>query len=68
MELDPDVGAVAVGFDPFINYVKVMKAASYIQRPGCHYVATNLDSYFPSKGDKRIPGTTKLVYSINYIE
>lgn len=55
-ELDPDISAVAVGFDPYINFVKVMKAASYIQREGCHYVATNLDSFLPTKGDKRIPG------------
>jgi len=41
--------------------VKVMKAASYIQREGCHYVATNLDSFLPTKGDKRIPGTGSLV-------
>ena len=56
VELDPEINAVAVGFDPYINFVKVLKAASYIQRPGCHYVATNLDSFLPTKGDKRIPG------------
>lgn len=55
-ELDPDVKAVAVGFDPYINYVKVVKAASYLDRPGSVYVATNSDSFFPTKGDVRLPG------------
>lgn len=54
--LDPDVNAVAVGFDPYINYVKVVKAASYLMKPECIYVGSNMDSYFPSKGDIRLPG------------
>lgn len=55
-QLDPDVNAVVVGFDPYINYPKVVKAASYLQRPDCIYLGTNLDSFFPSDTDIRIPG------------
>lgn len=56
LELDPEVQAVVVGYDPYINYVKVTKAASYAQRPGSHFLCTNLDAVLPTKGEIRIPG------------
>lgn len=56
IKLDPDVNAVAVGFDPYINYVKVVKAASYAQKASSIFVASNTDSFFPTKGDIRLPG------------
>ncbi|EGO01859.1 hypothetical protein SERLA73DRAFT_177404 [Serpula lacrymans var. lacrymans S7.3] len=49
--LDPEVGAVLCGFDPFINYTKLSKAFQYLSRnPGCHFLATNTDSSFPADG------------------
>ncbi|CDF36156.1 probable 4-nitrophenyl phosphatase [Chondrus crispus] len=45
LEHDPDVGAVIVGFDRFINYYKIQYAQLCInENPGCKFIATNLDA------------------------
>jgi 4-nitrophenyl phosphatase/phosphoglycolate phosphatase len=42
---DPNVGAVIVGFDRFINYYKIQYAQLCInENPGCKFIATNLDA------------------------
>ncbi|KRY76151.1 Phosphoglycolate phosphatase [Trichinella pseudospiralis] len=48
VNLEKDVSAVVVGFDPHISYAKIMKASSYLKNKDCLFVATNEDSYFPS--------------------
>lgn len=46
---DPDVAAVVCGLDTNINYTKLSKAFQYLLRnDGCHFIATNGDSTFPS--------------------
>uniref|UniRef100_A0A1I8AGJ5 Phosphoglycolate phosphatase n=1 Tax=Steinernema glaseri TaxID=37863 RepID=A0A1I8AGJ5_9BILA len=42
-----DVGAVVVGYERHFNYVKLMKAANYLQNEKCLYVATNEDETCP---------------------
>jgi 4-nitrophenyl phosphatase/phosphoglycolate phosphatase len=44
VEVDPNVGAVIVGFDRNINYYKIQYAQLCINEiPGCQFIATNLD-------------------------
>lgn len=47
--LDPAVGAVVIGMDANINYLKLCIAAHYL-RSGAVYLATNLDTVFPAYG------------------
>lgn len=36
--------------------MKLIRAASYLANPQCHYVATNEDNVLPTKGNIAIPG------------
>ncbi|CAL1535743.1 unnamed protein product [Lymnaea stagnalis] len=65
IQLDPEVKCVVVGFDPHINYMKMMRAASYLTNPECLYVATNEDGSLPVK-EKNIciPGTGCMVLPV----
>uniref|UniRef100_A0A914V9L2 Phosphoglycolate phosphatase n=1 Tax=Plectus sambesii TaxID=2011161 RepID=A0A914V9L2_9BILA len=63
--LDPEVGAVIVGYDNHFNYVKLMKAANYLRDPKCLFIASNEDSTFPGPNkDVTIPGTGALVAAV----
>ncbi|KJE90751.1 hypothetical protein CAOG_02009 [Capsaspora owczarzaki ATCC 30864] len=64
VEDNPEIGAVVVGFDPAINYFKLARAYTYIQQPGCLFIATNHDSTFPAKGGRLLPGTGTIVSAL----
>jgi len=65
VNLDPEIGAVLVGFDDYFSYNKIMKASSYLKKPDCLFLATNTDETFPVGLDHlTMPGTGSLVASI----
>ena len=44
LEVDPDVGAVIVGFDRYVNYYKIQYAQLCINEHDAEFIATNLDA------------------------
>ncbi|XP_078272499.1 chronophin-like [Rhinoraja longicauda] len=45
--LDPEVGAVLVGYDERFSFVRLAKACSYLRDPQCVFVATDPDPWHP---------------------
>ncbi|VDL89128.1 unnamed protein product [Schistocephalus solidus] len=59
-------GSVLVGYDPYFNYVKLMKAASFIDG-GCQFFATNEDSRLPASGKSPAIINVPLVCYLNIL-
>ncbi|KAF5339102.1 hypothetical protein D9611_011152 [Ephemerocybe angulata] len=62
---DPDVAAVACGLDTKVNYTKLSKAFAYAQKEGCHFIATNTDSTYPSSYGL-LPGAGSISAPLRY--
>lgn len=65
ISLAEEVGAVIVGLDKDFNYVKLLKAASYLRDPSCLFIASNLDDRFPVESSQFVvPGTGAIVSAV----
>lgn len=64
IELDPEVGAVIVGFDQHFSYLKLLKTSLYLQDENCLFLCTDTDETFPGKNKIMYPGTGSLVSAI----
>lgn len=65
MQLDPDVEAVVVGFDYHFSLAKVCRAVTHLERPDCHFVATESDARV--QNSRRTGERDDLVLSIDRI-
>ena len=55
-EIEQDIGAVVVGYDPGFNLRMVTKACSYLKNPDCVFVGTNEDACLPINSPLLVPG------------
>ena len=61
---DPEIGAVLIGFDIFVNYTKFAKAHTFLLQQDVLFIATNVDSTFPTENGS-LPGTGSLVATLS---
>lgn len=68
VDLDPEVGAVVVGFDNQISFPKLTKACSYVKNPDNLFIASNADESFPHPNpDVAVPGPGAYVAAIQAV-
>ncbi|GMV39117.1 MAG: sugar-phosphatase [Myxococcales bacterium] len=64
LPVDPDIGAVIVGWDVRLSYGKLCRAALHLQVvPGCLFIATNRDAAILS-GGRLMPGGGSMVAAV----
>lgn len=64
MELDPEVGAVLVNYDPKFTYGKLIKAVNYLRDPDCLFLSAGIDDTLPNPFGLILPGFTPVVRAI----
>jgi len=63
---DPEVGVVLCGLDHGINYRKLARAYQFLQNPDTLFLATNIDSTFPTHG-RLFPGAGSMSAPLTYM-
>ncbi|XP_019865656.1 glycerol-3-phosphate phosphatase [Aethina tumida] len=66
IEIQPNVGAVVVGHDIHISYVKLIKATTYLKDSKCLFIGTSCDERLPSTHESSLilPGPGSLLEAI----
>lgn len=64
LNLDAEVGAVIVNYEPNFHYAHLMKAANYLKNPNCLFMATSMDKFCPNHHDMILPAVAPLVRAI----
>lgn len=64
IELDEEIGAVVVSFDPNFNYSKILKASNYLKNPNCLFIGTSFDEVYPTYNGAIIPAMGPIVRAI----
>jgi len=68
VDLDPEIGAVVVGFDNKISFPKLTKACSYVKRSDCLFIACNADETYPHPDPAvMVPGPGAYVAAIQAV-
>lgn len=62
---DPTIGAVVCGLDLKINYLRLAYAQAHARDPSVVFLATNVDSTFPS-ADRVLPGAGTVIKAVSY--
>lgn len=65
LNLDPNVGAVITGLDLNVNYHRLAITLQYLRNNDVIFMATNIDSTFPSHG-RILPGAGSIIDSVKY--
>lgn len=60
---DPEVGCVLAGLDTHINYYKLAYAQAQLEDPETLFLATNIDSTYPSHG-RLFPGAGTVIQAV----
>lgn len=68
LEVDPDVGAVIVGFDRMVNYYKIQYAQLCINEENAEFIATNLDAVTHLTDAQEWAGNGSMVGAIKVIK
>ncbi|CAF1275750.1 unnamed protein product [Rotaria magnacalcarata] len=64
LEFDKDVDCVISALDLHISYIKILKAATYLNRPNVLFLATNDDASLPQSDETVMPGAGSILSSI----
>ncbi len=68
LKLDPEVKCVAVGFDHYFNFPKIVCATTYVEKDpqNCLFICTNDDAALPVNENSKavMPGTGTMVNSV----
>jgi len=70
VKLDPNVGAVVIGFDNQISFPKLVKACSYVKQQDTLFIASNADESYPSpvgQPEVIVPGPGAYVAAIEAV-